>query len=114
MSCVDVKDLAGAFVIEVGIRQAWPFVTFADNRPTSTREMRLYVDSVALVDGRRVDVGDDAEWMSAVAGLNGGTVTRAQVGGDGSLRIDFADGAVLEVSGVPQAATAGEPWWFGA
>src|SRR3989440_12299618 len=29
------RELIGCFVVEVGLRQAWPFLTFCDNRPAT-------------------------------------------------------------------------------
>jgi hypothetical protein len=34
---MDVEQLIGSFVVEIGFRQAWPFLGLCDNRPTPCR-----------------------------------------------------------------------------
>ena len=80
---VDVTELVGSFVVEIGIRQAWPFVGFCDNRPTRSRETRLYIDATWSID----DVEDDDRWLLTAARLNGVNVVRTYVGTDGSLNV---------------------------
>jgi hypothetical protein len=42
---VDVNQLACSFVVEIGFRQAWPFLGFCDNRSTPAVEIRLFIDA---------------------------------------------------------------------
>ncbi len=46
---LDVSLLAGLAVIEVGCRQAWPFLALIDQR--GEREVRLYFDTDMRVEG---------------------------------------------------------------
>jgi hypothetical protein len=110
---VDISALVGSFVVEIGIRQAWPFVGFCDNRPARSRETHLYIDAMWSLNGAGADdVDDDERWLLAAADLNGATVAKAYVGTDGVLRLETTEGQVLAVSGEPTAATVGQPWWF--
>jgi hypothetical protein len=94
--------LVGGFVVEVGSRQAWPFVGFCDNAPTPPVETRLYIDTDYEV------VGVDG--LPALMGL---TVSSAGVGPGESLAIVFAEGAKLVISGDANATTTGDVWWLG-
>jgi len=110
---VEPGELVGSFVVEVGQRQAWPFVGFCDNEPTPELERRLYIDADVLVTdplGRPVDPGRDV--VAALMNLDGLTVQQAETE-NGDLRLSFDDGSVLVVRGVARADTVGEPWWFG-
>ncbi len=50
----DVYALRGQFVVEVGVRLAWPFLTFCDDALPSPNETRLYIDTIFRVEpGRR-------------------------------------------------------------
>ena len=109
---MDVGELVGSFVIEVGVRQAWPFIGFCDNRDALSKETRLYVDAPWAIDGEAGGSPADTErWLSAVDSLNGLTVSAAQVEGAG-LRLDLADGSYVTASGEAASETVGEPWWF--
>ena len=46
----EVEPLRGQFVVEVGLRQAWPFLTLCDNAPTPPRETRVYIGTTFHVD----------------------------------------------------------------
>jgi hypothetical protein len=98
-------DLVGTFVVEVGERQAWPFVTFADN--DQDREYRLFLDAAWST------TPDEShhDFDPALLELQGATVTTVAVGDDASLRIEF-DGAALHVSGQPDEITTGDVWWI--
>ncbi len=110
---MDISELVGSFVVEIGIRQAWPFVGFCDNRPARSRETRLYLDAMWSMNGDIGDnVDDDERWLLFAANLNGATVVEAHVDSDGALTLETAEGQVLAVSGEPTAATVGAPWWF--
>lgn len=41
----DALALRSCFVAEVGARQAWPFLTFCNNKADPARERRLYIDT---------------------------------------------------------------------
>ena len=110
---VNVEGLPGCFVVESGVRQAWPFIGFCDNRPDEALEFRLYIDAPwSLLDRRPQEASDTQAWMKVADAISGLTVETAVVTGDGSLRLSFVDQATLEVSGQAGAATVGEPWWF--
>lgn len=110
---VDISNLAGSFVVEIGIRQAWPFIGFCDNRLARSRETRLYIDAAWAIDAAVVhDVEDDERWLLTAARLNGATVVGAYVGTDGALNVETDEGHALVVSGEATASTVGEPWWF--
>jgi len=110
---VDINRLTGCFVVEIGVRQAWPFVGFCDNRPTPSRETRLYIDASWSIDTAVVDdVEDDERWLLTAARLNGANVVGAYVGTDGALNVETDEGHTLVVSGETTASTVGRPWWF--
>lgn len=110
---VDVDQIAGSFVVEVGFRQAWPFLGLCDDRATPAQEARLYIDAPWAIEAA-VPVGggahDDIAWLTAAVALNGRTVDNAQVDDDGTLRLTTDDGLVLVVSGQPKPYTVGEAW----
>jgi hypothetical protein len=110
---MDVEQLAGSFVVEVGFRQAWPFLGLCDNRPTPAQEARLYIDASWTIEATTSTAGsadDDITWLTAAAALNGTTIETARVEDDGSLRLTTDAGITLVVSGEPEPATVGEPW----
>jgi len=110
---VDISGLAGSFVVEIGIRQAWPFIGFCDNRPTRSRETCLYIDAAWSIAAAAVDdIEDDERWLLTAARLNGANVVGAYVGTDGALNVETDEGHTLVVSGEATARTVGEPWWF--
>lgn len=107
-------EIGGCFVVEVGERQAWPFITFCDGTSTPSREARLYIDSSWHVRQQQIlppppHPVDD--WHSLL-NLNNQTVERVDVSAGGDLEIQFVDGPQLTVSGIPRADTVGEPWRF--
>ncbi|WP_262285342.1 hypothetical protein [Micromonospora sp. MA102] len=111
---MDPDELAGCVVVEVGERQAWPFITFADGGSAPSREARLYLDSLWQV---RVTTGSSRALPASadvcrLLDLNSLTVERAQVSEAGDLEVCFVDGSNVTVSGAATADTAGEPWWF--
>jgi hypothetical protein len=72
---VDTDQIAGSFVVEVGFRQAWPFLGLCDNRPTPAQETRLYIDTSwtieANVSANGGGANDDIAWLTAAVALNG-------------------------------------------
>jgi hypothetical protein len=111
--CVDVNELAGAFVVEIGIRRDWPFLSFWDKRSMPEHEVRLFVDGRWVLASRKGSLGDDeAAWLVAAAVLNGETVTSVAVSGTGSLVLEMTGGAHLEISGEATHTAVGEPWWL--
>jgi hypothetical protein len=108
------EELRGYHVVEVGVRQAWPFLTFCSQ--SGDREIRLYLDSdmrVSPVQSAWVSQSSAAA-ISALHYLNMQTVDKLHVGSDGSLRISFLDEHRLEVRGEANAETSGDVWWLGA
>ena len=89
---MDVDELVGAFVVEVGVRQAWPFLGFCDNRGASSRETRLYLDAFWSIDGEPGSAADTQHWLVSADALNGLTVSDATVESGGTLRLKFAGG----------------------
>ncbi|WP_327039678.1 hypothetical protein [Micromonospora maris] len=109
------EQLIGCFVVEVGLRQAWPFLGFCDNRSTPPQESRLYLDTDWCVEAPelvRGTVDDEAAWLTAALALNGTTIAEAQVTDDGTLLLATTDQRSLVASGQPQSAPVGEPWWL--
>jgi hypothetical protein len=100
------SELVGLFVVEVGERQAWPFVQFCDNSPTPPREVRLYIDTDFEVCHAS---GADTSTEGLLA-LNMLAVTR--VTEDDGLRVTFDNGSELTVSDAARPTTVGDVWWF--
>jgi hypothetical protein len=110
---MDVGQLAGCFVVKIGLRQAWPFLGLCDNRPTPAQQARLYIDTSWTIEATPSAAGsadDDTAWLTAAAALNGTTIETARVEHDGSLRLTTDVGITLVVSGKPGPETVGEPW----
>jgi hypothetical protein len=112
-------EINGCFVIEVGERQAWPFLTFSDNRQAQSREARLYLDAswtVHTTGGRSltssIEQDNDVQRLGALLGLNNARVDQVHVSQDGALVIVFAGGAGLVAPGSPTNSTTHEPWWL--
>lgn len=97
-----VRDLVGTFVVEVGERQAWPFVTFCNNDPTPPVETRLYIDTDYSLAGA-ASLGD-------LMSLEVDTATVE----DAALLLTFTGGAMLDISGVANATTSHDVWWLGS
>ena len=105
--------LAGTFVVEVGIRQAWPFIGFCDDRGKKAREIRLYIDAPWSIGDTTGDTDSDDKWLMSALQINNCTVSNVLVDPEFNLRIDLFNAPSLTVSGKPAATTAGEPWWVG-
>ncbi|MDA0180113.1 hypothetical protein OJ997_07380 [Solirubrobacter phytolaccae] len=114
---MQLEALVGQFVVEIGVRQVWPFLGFCDNRPTPSTEVRFYFDapfSTSEPDWWLTE-GDPDAGLPHLLELNGMTVTAVERAEDRSLTIVFDDGdARLTVSGEPTAHTTGDVWWFGS
>jgi hypothetical protein len=111
----EVEALRGQFVIEVGVRQAWPFLTFCDNRPTPPRETRLYIDTAFRVDSSEPTFADGDVDAAAVRllELSDRTVTDVRVGSGNELWLVFDDGqAALDIEGMPREFTTHDIWWL--
>ncbi|MGW4329337.1 hypothetical protein ACWEKR_26000 [Nocardia sp. NPDC004573] len=106
------------FVVEIGIRQAWPYVTFADNRDgASPREVRLYIDSSftvmpdpAVVVSAESD--DERLALLRLAEVLDLTVHDVTVDDDGSLMVSFHDNVRLRVSGHSPPWITHDVWWL--
>lgn len=109
----DVSVLSDYWVVEIGCRQAWPFVTFRHD--ASDREVRLYIDSSVRVMGATDEVFDqeDDELLRALGQVLNSTVRSAEVTEAARLVIPMLDGVILEVSGTDNSITTTAPWWFG-
>ncbi|MFF5294872.1 hypothetical protein [Paractinoplanes globisporus] len=107
---MDVDELVGCFVVEIGVRLAWPYVGFCDNQPSRARETRLYID--APWSFNELIAEDDDQWLHTARKLNLATIERAWVGGAGELHLVTAEGDRLAISGEATANTVGEPWRF--
>jgi hypothetical protein len=93
---MDVEQLAGSFVVEVGYRQAWPFLGFCDNQPTPPQETRLSIDASWTIEANPSVAGsasDDVTWLTAATAFNGTTIDTARVGDDGSIRLTTDSGS---------------------
>lgn len=104
----------GSFVVEVGMRQAWLFLTFCDNTGESLTETKLYLDTSWTLgaDAFDLDAGDLESGLVLLCGLINQTVADAKLLPDGGLLLTFDDGQ-LEISGTGTAATTHENWWLG-
>jgi hypothetical protein len=110
---MDLDQIAGSFVVEVGFRQAWPFLGLCDNRPTPAQETRLYIDASWTIEAATAVSGgadDDKAWLTAAVALNGRTIDNVRVDDDGTLRLITDCGFALVVSGEPEPYTVGEVW----
>jgi hypothetical protein len=112
----EVETLRGQFVVEVGARQAWPFLTLCDNAPTPPRETRLYIGTTFRVGSSPLTFaeGDPEPAVAQLLELNNRTVTDVAVGADNELRLVFDGGqSTLTVDAVRRDFT-GDIWWLGA
>ena len=107
-------QLRGQQVLEAGVRQAWPFLTFTSPHPDSER--RLYIDTGFAIepDGQRCDDGDAFRAAAALIAFSAYTVTEVETTLEGGLALTFNDQKVLRIDGVASSFSAGEPWWIGA
>ena len=111
----EVEALRTQFVVEVGVRQAWPFLTLCDNAHTPPRETRLYIGTTFRVGSSPLTFteGDPDLAVAELLELNNRTVTAAAVGADQELRLVFDDGqSTLVVDAVPRDFTGGDIWWL--
>ena len=110
----EVEALRAQFVVEVGVRQAWPFLTLCDNAPTPPRETRLYIGTTFRVGSspRTFADGDPEPAVAELMELNNRTVTAVAIGADNELRLVFDGGqSTLVVDGAPRDVT-GDIWWL--
>jgi hypothetical protein len=112
----EVEALRGQFVVEVGLRQAWPFLAFCDNAPTSHRETRLYIGTTFRVGSspQTFADGDPDPAVAQLLELNNRTVTDVAVGPDNELRLVFDGGeSTLTVDAV-RRDFSNDIWWLAA
>ena len=109
---VEPLDLVGTFVVEVGVRQAWPFITFCDNGPTPPREARLYIGTSFAVNGVDSASPYDEETSICLLPLNMLLVASAEWKRGSPLTINFDDDSRLDISADPADWTTGDIWWF--
>jgi hypothetical protein len=110
----EVEALRAQFVVEVGVRQAWPFLTLCDNAHTPPRETRLYIGTTFRVGSSPLTFadGDPEPAVAKLLELNNRTVTAVAVGADKELRVVFDGGqSTLVVDAVPRDFT-GDIWWL--
>jgi len=109
----EVFELRGCFVTEVGVRQAWPFLTFCDNGSDPTQERRLYIDTTFRVNDEPLNDGDAKRAITALLSLNNLTVTAVDVSASHTLTLTFDDGHdVLIVAGGAAVFTTHDVWWL--
>ena len=109
------EDLIGSFVVEIGVRQAWPFLTFVDTRPAPEEERRLYIESgITVTPATELTPCNSlsTQWQALFV-LNGLVVSSVDVSPDADLRIEFETGESLVVFGDQDAEASGPPWWIG-
>ena len=112
----EVEAVLGQFVVEVGVRQAWPFLTLCDNTPTPARETRLYIGTSFRVGSapQTFADGDPDPAVAQLLELTNRTVTDVAVSKDNELRLVFDGGqSALTVDAAPRAFT-GDIGWVGA
>jgi len=109
-----VKDLRGQFVVEIGTRQAWPFITLCDNESTPAVETRLYIDTAFRLDpGAQVfDDGDPERAVGELLDLSDRTVTEAGTSDTGELTMRFDGDRVLIIAGTGASFTTHSTWWL--
>ncbi len=107
---IDGVNLVGWDVLEVGIRQAWPFLTLGSPLP-KRGERRLYIDTAFRV-GDSADMVSGAAALSQLGHLCLLTITNVSSLNDG-LTITFDNGITLQISGEPSAWTTHDCWWLG-
>jgi hypothetical protein len=114
----DSQALVGFFVTEVGVRQAWPFVTFTSNSATVTpTELRLYIGTICEVSPPPPFVLDlaaeePASALPALLEVLNLTVTAVTVADSAELLLGFDGGITLRVAGTPSAWTTHDVWWL--
>lgn len=112
--------LPGRFVVEIGIRQTWPYLTFADNSDAATvPEIRLYIDSTFNITPVPAELGagdedDEKLWLLCLAEVLNLTVQDVIVEGDATLVVNFHDDVRLNVSGRAAPWTTHDVWWLAA
>ncbi len=107
---IDPTLLVGRHVVEVGVRQAHLFLTFADH--ASGREVRLYVDApFRVLPDPTVYRQDDEGLLPALERLNLLTVDSVAAFG-GGLQLVLEDRGVW-IDREPNELTTHVPWWFG-
>jgi hypothetical protein len=112
---MDPTTLVEQFVVEVGIRQAWPFVTLCDYRPATSVETRIYIDApIEMTPNRREHaITDEDAVIVSLLQLVNLTVTTAEITNSGDLVLAFERGtAELRIPGARSPTTVGEPWWI--
>jgi hypothetical protein len=115
----DPRSLVGSLVTEFGVRQAWPFVTFASNSGTMMpTELRLYIDTTCEVNPAPSFVFDlaaeePASVLPALLEVLNLTVTAVTLADNADLVLDFDGNVTLRVSGTPSAWTTHDVWWLG-
>jgi hypothetical protein len=106
------QELVGTFVVEIGERQAWPFLTFCDNGATPSREARLYIDTGFTLNGALAWSAADEPAVVELLPLNNLAVVAVDVHGT-ELSLTFSDDTHMVVSGVAAWWTTGDVWWLG-
>lgn len=111
--------LIGYFACEVGVRQTWPYLTFAStDEAAAPAEVRLYMDSAftvrpSLHDTSTGDEDDVRLSLLRLAEVLNQTVEYVAVEADASLSVLFAGGATLRIAGQGAPWTTHDVWWFG-
>jgi hypothetical protein len=106
----DVLQLVGDDVLEVGVRQGWPFLTFGLATPERT-EHRLFIDpGFSVADGDGKPLG--ASGLDGLEPLVGHILAEARVG-ENEATLQFDNGLTLRVGGFPDPDTEGPPVWRG-
>ena len=115
----DPHSLIGSFVTEVGVRQAWPFLTFTSNSEAMTpAELRLYIDTTCGVDPAPpfvfdLEAEEPASVLPALLEVLNLTVAAVTVTDNADLILGFDGGVTLRVSGTPSAWTTHDAWMLG-
>lgn len=108
----ELASFVGWHVVEVGRRQAWPFIGLAD--PERGSETRLYIDCsfAVLPEWRHLRQHDDVT-LVALDALSMLTVEEVRAEPTGTVRVVLGP-LVLEISALPNEWTTGDVWWLGA
>jgi hypothetical protein len=106
------QELVGTFVVEIGERQAWPFMTFCDNDAIPSREARLYIDTGFTLNGALAWSSGHEPAVVELLPLNSLEVVAVDVNG-AELSLTFSDDTRMVVSGVAAEWTTHDVWWLG-
>jgi hypothetical protein len=105
---------SGSFVTEVGIRQAWLFLTFSSGAPTPSEEIRLFLDTNWTLGATRfnLDVDELESGLLTLCKLVNRTLANDAGTSGANLVLDFDDYEELQIDGSGASTTTHDVWWL--